>query len=129
MENSTFKINRQLHELLGARVGTLVDKKQLQYGDSFGRAGGVLRILYPDGIPPEALEDLLVVVRIVDKLFRIATAKGGKDSAGESPWQDIVGYGLLALRRAEGAEANRDRPVSGEESISISTVKKSTEQE
>jgi hypothetical protein len=48
--------------------------------------------LYPDGVKPEQYIDLLVTVRIVDKLFRIANKK---DAFGENPWQDIAGYGLL----------------------------------
>jgi hypothetical protein len=48
--------------------------------------------LYPDGVKPEQYVDLLVTVRIVDKLFRIANRK---DALGENPWQDIAGYGIL----------------------------------
>lgn len=76
-------------------VATLVNRKQIAYGDSFGQAGDVLRILYPDGIPPEKYADLLAVVRVLDKLFRIATCKNALD---ESPWRDICGYSLLALK-------------------------------
>lgn len=76
-------------------VAELVERKQKAYGDSFGKSGDVLRILYPSGIPPEKLDDALVITRIVDKLFRIAT---DRDALGESPWQDIVGYALLAVR-------------------------------
>jgi hypothetical protein len=79
-------------------VGELVTEKQTAYGDSFGKAGAVLQQLYPDGIPLAAYDDALVVVRIVDKLFRIATDKA---AMGESPWQDIMGYALLALVRDE----------------------------
>jgi len=48
--------------------------------------------LYPNGVKPEQYVDLLVTVRIVDKLFRIANRK---DALGENPWQDIAGYGIL----------------------------------
>lgn len=83
---------------LGAEIGALVEQKQAAYGDSFGKSGAVMRILYPDGIPPEKLDDALTVVRVVDKLFRIAT---DRDALGESPWRDVAGYSLLAVRRAE----------------------------
>jgi len=86
---------------IGKEVGDLVDEKQAAYGDSFGKAGKVMSILYPDGIAPEALDDALTVVRVLDKLFRIATANGQNDAMGEDPWRDIVGYGLLSLRRCE----------------------------
>lgn len=81
---------------IGEAVGQLVTEKQHAYGDSFGKAGDVLRILYPNGISPEQLEDALVVVRVIDKLFRIATQK---DAFGESPWKDVCGYAILSIHR------------------------------
>lgn len=86
--------------LLGLQIGELVDQKQAAYGDSFGKAGAIMRILYPNGISPEQMDDALAVVRIVDKLFRIAT---NRDALGESPFRDIGGYGLLGAARAEAA--------------------------
>lgn len=83
---------------LAHEVAALVEGKQAAYGDSFGKSGELMRLLYPDGIPPAKLEDALAVVRVIDKLFRIAT---DRDALGESPWRDVVGYGLLALRRVE----------------------------
>lgn len=83
---------------LGQEIGSLVAKKQLAYGDSFGRSGAVLRILYPLGIAPAQFDDALAVVRVVDKLFRIAT---DRDAFGESPWRDCAGYSLLAAARVE----------------------------
>lgn len=85
-------------ERIGAEVGRLVAEKQAAYGDSFGKAGAVMRILYPDGVPAEKLDDALTVVRVLDKLFRIAT---DRDALGESPWRDIAGYALLSVARAE----------------------------
>jgi hypothetical protein len=85
-------------ERIGAEIGRLVEQKQAAYGDSFGRAGAVMRALYPAGIPPEKLDDALTVVRVVDKLFRIAT---DRDALGESPWRDVAGYALLSVARVE----------------------------
>lgn len=82
---------------LGATIGQLVTEKQAAYGDSFGKAGDVLRILYPNGISPDQLVDALAVARIVDKLFRLATKP---DAFGESPYNDIAGYALLGAARA-----------------------------
>ena len=86
------------YEKLGADIGRLVSEKQIAYGDSFGKAGEVVRILYPAGIPPEKLDDALTLVRVLDKLFRIAT---DRDALGESPWRDIAGYALLSAERIE----------------------------
>ena len=86
---------------LGKEIGTLVATKQAAYGDSFGRAGRVLTILYPNGINPEQYDDALCIVRIVDKLFRIAT---DKDALGESPYRDIAGYGILGVAKTTRRE-------------------------
>lgn len=83
---------------IASEVAKLVSEKQEAYGDSFGKSGEVMAILYPNGIGGAQMEDALVVVRIIDKLFRIATRK---DAFGESPWRDINGYSLLALERDE----------------------------
>ena len=34
------------------------------------------------------------MVRVIDKMFRIAT---DKDAFGESPWRDICGYAILGI--------------------------------
>ncbi len=91
-------MNLPNYEALGSEIGKLVAEKQAAYGDSFGKAGGVMRILYPDGVSLDQLEDALVVVRIIDKLFRVAT---DRDALGESPFRDIGGYALLAVARME----------------------------
>lgn len=80
------------------KVAELVQQKQEAYGDSFGKSGRVMRELFPNGISPEQMDDALTIVRVLDKLFRIATKK---DAFGESPWKDINGYSLLALTRDE----------------------------
>lgn len=79
-------------------IANLVCDKQKAYGDSFGKSGKILRLLYPEGISPDKMDDALTIVRIIDKLFRIATCKEAFD---ESPWRDIVGYALLAVVREE----------------------------
>lgn len=86
-------------EQLGTEIGKLTDHKQEAYGDSFGKAGQVMRILYPNGITGEQMDDALAVVRTIDKLFRIATQK---KAFGESPWRDVAGYGMLGDERSRG---------------------------
>lgn len=81
---------------IAAEVGQLVTDKNAAYGDSFSRSNEVISILYPDGIRPDQYEDFLTVIRVIDKLFRIATRK---DAFGESPWTDVMGYALLAVAR------------------------------
>ncbi len=108
----------RIYEDLGKTIGALVDEKQKAYGDSFGKAGPIMKILYPSGISVDKLKDALVVVRIIDKLSRIAT---DKDALGESPFMDIAGYGLLgaghgligigADARGETHESNEQQPT------------------
>lgn len=88
------------YDEIALTVAQLVKDKQLAYGDSFGKSGQILRIIYPMGISPDQMDQALTVVRVLDKLFRIANEP---DAFGESPWVDIVGYGLLAEgRRVRG---------------------------
>ncbi len=86
---------------IGHNIGQLVARKQQAYGDAHGRAGSVMRILYPDGISHEQMDDALTVTRILDKLFRIATSK---KALGESPYSDLAGYGILGVARDSGVE-------------------------
>lgn len=86
------------YETVGQEIGDLVAEKQIAYGDSFGKSQQVMALLYPNGISVEQMADALTVVRIIDKLFRIANKK---DAFNESPYRDIVGYGLLAVVRDE----------------------------
>ena len=81
------------YEQLGISVGQLVDKKNAQYGDSVHKAGDILRILYPEGVKPEQYDDMLLMVRVLDKLSRIANGNQGEENA----WQDVCGYGLLGI--------------------------------
>lgn len=84
------------YEAIGAGIGQLVSQKQAQYGDSFGVAPKILALLYPDGIKPDRYDSLLSVVRILDKLKRIATQH---PSDTENPWGDIGGYSILELAK------------------------------
>lgn len=94
---------RFLH--VGQEIGQLVEEKNAAYGDSFARSGAILRVLYPNGVKPEQYDDMLGIVRVLDKLFRIAN---DKRAFGESPWRDITGYGILGVARdtADSTEAS-----------------------
>ena len=83
---------------LGCEIGKVVNAKQKAYGDSFGKVGDLLRNIYPDGVKPEQYDDMLTIVRLFDKIFRIANKK---DAFGESPYIDIAGYAILGAARDE----------------------------
>lgn len=89
---------------LATEIGKIVDEKNKNYGNSFGQAGDFLKLLYPDGIKPEQYGDMLCIVRIFDKLKRIATSK---NAYGESPYSDLIGYGLLGLAMSKEEEESK----------------------
>lgn len=85
-------------ERLGLEIGKLLGEKNAAYGDSFNQTKQFAQLLYPEGVAPDQVADLLSIIRIFDKLKRIAT---NRDAFGESPWRDIAGYAILAFERIE----------------------------
>ena len=81
-------------EQIGTEIGKLVQEKNAAYGSSFAESYKILSVLYPNGIKPEQYTDALAIIRVIDKLFRIANKK---DAFGESPWNDIAGYAILGV--------------------------------
>jgi hypothetical protein len=90
------------YEEVGRLIGALVDEKNKAYGSSFHKAGEILRILYPNGVPVSKYQDMLFLVRVLDKMFRIATSK---DAFGENPAKDIAGYAILMSEVSKAAAA------------------------
>lgn len=90
------------YEKLGSEIGAMTDSKAAQYGQSAEKSTEVFRVLYPNGIPTHAYANALLVIRVIDKLCRIANqGEDGRDKGGESPWRDIAGYGLIGLKMTE----------------------------
>lgn len=89
-------LNQNPYLEIATETANLVKEKQLAYGDSFGKSGEVIKILFPDGVPVEKYNDMLTIVRILDKIFRICNKK---DAFGENPYKDILGYCLLAIKK------------------------------
>ena len=92
-ENVKENSNTPYHKLAQEIADTVV-AKQAAYGNSFGVSGQILELLYPNGVPIDQYDDMLCIVRIIDKLKRIAT---DRDFGGESPYHDIAGYSLLGI--------------------------------
>jgi len=80
------------YAVIGNEVGKLVELKNAAYGNSWNKAGEFLQLLYPAGMKPEQYRDALLMVRIFDKMMRIASRK---NAFGENPYRDIAGYGIL----------------------------------
>jgi len=96
---------KSIYETTAEEIGKLVSEKNTAYGSSFAESHKILEVLYPNGIAPHQFTDALAIIRVIDKLFRIATAK---DAFGESPWQDIAGYGILGTVKAKNESKSLD---------------------
>lgn len=79
---------------IGKDIGELVQEKNQAYGDSFKHSGEIMKFLFPDGIPPEKYIVALALVRIIDKIFRLAT---NPTYNNENCWKDMAGYCILML--------------------------------
>ncbi len=96
------------------QLGEVVDLKNVRYGNSVERSADILRVLYPAGVPISAYRDMLLVVRIIDKLGRIA------NGARQDSYSDIAGYGILGAinneadsRIEKGAQPCRNAANAG----------------
>lgn len=94
-ENLWEDIDMGKYESISQDIGRLVDEKNSQYGDSINSTAEFLRLLFPEGIPVEAYGDLGVIVRVFDKLKRIANGNQGEENA----WSDLAGYGILMANK------------------------------
>ena len=96
-------------EQIGTEVGALVARKNAAYGSSFETAGAALQLLFPQGIPPERMQDALLLARIWDKLSRIAHAP---EALSEDPYEDIAGYGILGSAITKSRKAGHATPCA-----------------
>lgn len=76
-------------------IAELVDSKNCAYGNSISKTAKMLEVLYGNSIPKEKYKDLHYIVRIFDKISRLA--QGDEMAFNESPWSDICGYALNRL--------------------------------
>lgn len=88
---------------IGKEIGELVQDRNKNYGNSFQQSGEIMRILFPNGIPPEKYTVVLALVRIIDKIFRLAT---NPNYNGENCWQDMAGYCILMLGHERNQKAD-----------------------
>lgn len=92
---------------VGTEIGALVDAKNKAYGNSFAVSGEFLKLLYPNGIAPEQFTDALLLVRMFDKMMRIANKK---DAFGESPYGDLAGYSILGIHKDQQEKEDMVEP-------------------
>lgn len=103
-------MNEKLFHKIAKECANLVTKKNKAYGNSFERAGEILKILFPDGVGVDQYQDMLTITRVLDKLFRICS--GDKKAFEENPWRDVLGYSLLSVC---SEEANEEFELSKED--------------
>lgn len=84
------------------QIAKIVSEKNQQYGDAINDTQAFLELLFPRGIKCEQYKDIGTLVRIYDKLKRIANGNQGNENA----WDDIQGYALLANTNIKGDEEN-----------------------
>jgi hypothetical protein len=77
-------------------LAQILSIKDEAYGNAFDKTTQILSLLYPNGIKVEQYKDLHVIIRMLDKISRIAR---DNDPLGESPYMDIAGYSILSLAR------------------------------
>lgn len=91
--SQTMKNKDDIFMQLATDLGKLLAEKNQAYGDAFSKTTQILTLLYPQGIKVEQFKDVHVLVRMLDKMSRIAQ---DNDPLGESPYKDLAGYAILA---------------------------------
>ena len=74
---------------------SLLKAKRDSYGNNLACTPEIMKLMYPSGITHEQLDDFLILVRMVDKMFRIAN--GANFKLGEDAWKDLAGYAMCVL--------------------------------
>ena len=87
-------------------IAVIVDRSNAAYGDAFGASARFLELLWPQGVEPCHYANVLAVIRIFDKLMRIAHCR---DAFGESPARDVAGYGGLLYALHIDADSVEER--------------------
>lgn len=100
--------NPSVFKEVGKAIGELVAERNAAYGDSFKHSGEILKLLYPNGIPTEKYTTCLALVRILDKIFRLAT---NPTYNNENCWHDIAGYCILMSGYEKGKQQQEDSIV------------------
>lgn len=99
---TSFDASNENFARVAMELSVLLSQKNKAYGDSYYKAGEFLKLIYPNGLKPENYDDALTLVRMFDKMARIATKK---DALGESPYRDLAGYAILAITREKNQKA------------------------
>lgn len=94
VEGKMSDLERRLN-VVSEEVFTTVIKKNVSYGNSTAKAAKLMKELYSPHICSFQYPDVHFVVRILDKLSRIASGNIEKEQTYDA-WVDIAGYAMLA---------------------------------
>jgi len=97
------EVEKKEWEFLAACVVKTVKDKNKQYGSAFRKVSEILSVLYPYGILPEQYDDAALLIRVLDKICRIANTND--EEVKKDAWLDICGYALLRLGDLNGIES------------------------
>lgn len=105
-------MNKNNIQEMAEKIGKITAEKNIAYGSAFAESGKILSILFPLGVKPDQYQDLLLVTRILDKLFRIAN---DRDAFNEDPYMDISGYGLLGAVSVSSKQQKKTENIKEQE--------------
>ena len=88
---------------IATNLGNLLEEKNKNYGSAVEEVPKLLTILFPNGVKPEQYSDLLLIVRVFDKIKRISTG------AKEDSWFDVAGYGILGEWMCQKGETKNEK--------------------
>lgn len=96
------------HERLAVEVGALCDRKNEAYGNTGTSTGKMLAYFYPNGVPVDQYNRMLILARMFDKIARLTNLGGGRRALGEDAARDLVGYALVLCDLLDSEEGDEE---------------------
>ncbi|HNC56972.1 MAG TPA: hypothetical protein PLP33_16140 [Leptospiraceae bacterium] len=85
---------------IALKQAELLEKKNRAYGGSFNKTSEHLKLLFPDGIVDDQYQHVMFIIRVLDKLSRIANSSLLPPEEGcLDAYFDINGYSFLAIKK------------------------------
>lgn len=75
---------------VGEKLVTKVAQKNNDYGSAFEQIEEILKVLYPNGVPVHQYGNMSLLVRMLDKVCRLANER--EKFYNEDSWDDLIGY-------------------------------------
>jgi hypothetical protein len=110
-------------EDISLEISQTLEKKNKAYGNSFNKTTEHLKLLFPDGVVDDQYQHLMYIVRILDKIGRIANSSLLPPEEGVlDAYKDIQGYTTLMLKMLYDnmhEESNREKTDSERQEVTI----------